>query len=115
MEGKIRLSLKSIILQPRSLPQLFFTLLFAFTASRVFAQDEIPVDMHTGRPVIQIPLVTISDHDLSETVGLTYNASGIRLEDQGGIAGLGWDLQAGGGVYRQVRGLPDDYAGPGSD
>jgi hypothetical protein len=85
------------------------TIVFALTVSFAFSQGEIPVDMYSGTPVIQIPLHTITDHDLSETIGIAYNTAGIKLEDQTGIGGLGWNIRAGGSIYRQVRGLPDDY------
>jgi hypothetical protein len=86
----------------------------AFIVSPVAAQ-EIPVDMHTGTPTIQIPIWTISDHDLADAVSLVYNADGVKLAESDGDYGLGWQLQAGGSISREVRGLPDDHLGTGSD
>ncbi|MEQ8423928.1 MAG: hypothetical protein RIA63_04405, partial [Cyclobacteriaceae bacterium] len=89
-------------------------LLLGVVISRLSAQD-IPVNMYTGTPSIYIPLAAISDHDLSESVGISYNASGVKLVESRGKVGIGWNLHAGGSVTRVVRGLPDDFAGTGSD
>lgn len=80
-----------------------------------FAQGEIPVDMHTGTPTIQIPIWTVTDHDLAESVGLSYTARGLQLTEQKGVVGVGWRLQAGGSITREVRGLPDDFTGTSPD
>jgi hypothetical protein len=43
------------------------------------------------------------------SIALNYiGASGIRLQDIAGPAGLGWSLQAGGVITRMVRGGPDE-------
>jgi hypothetical protein len=72
------------------------------------AQD-IPVDMHTGTPIIQVSLGGISDHDLSTSIGLVYDVSKLKLHElSDGWYGLGWQITAAGSVSREVRGLPDD-------
>jgi hypothetical protein len=76
-----------------------------FTTLSLFAQQEIPVDMYTGTPTIQIPLTTLTDHDIKENIGLSYTASGVRLEEGSGLVGVGWNLIASGSVRREVRGL----------
>jgi len=86
-----------------------------FSIVSCFAQGEVPVDMFTGTPTVQISLATVSDHDLSESVKIYYNAQGIKLQDQTNICGLGWQLQAGSVLSRVVRGLPDDYLGVSPD
>jgi len=80
----------------------------------VFAQGEIPVNMYTGTPGIFIKLYTLTDHDLSESISLAYNVNDVNL---GGLHtyGVGWDLTVGGQIAREVRGLPDDFAGTGTD
>lgn len=88
---------------------------FLFPFYNVCAQGEVPVDMYTGSPHVYVPLWTITDHDLSDAVGVSYSPSGLRLIESKGVCGTGWQLQAGGSIVREVRGLPDDYLGAGSD
>jgi hypothetical protein len=79
------------------------------------SQGELPIDLNTGRPIISIPIATISNHEISESVNLVYDASGVRVQQPSGNYGIGWDLQAGGSIRREVRSLPDDFYGFNTD
>ena len=79
----------------------------------VRSQDEIPVNLYTGTPAIEIPIWTLTDHDIRVPVSLTYAASGVKLQESAGWFGLGWDLIAAGSIRREVRGLPDDFQDEG--
>jgi YD repeat-containing protein len=72
----------------------------------VFAQS---VDLLTGRAQVSIPLWTISNADLSVPISIWHHGGALRVEEGEGSCGLGWNLSIGGAVYRQLRGLPDDY------
>lgn len=89
--------------------QLPLLLSVFFYTSVAYAQMEVPVDMYTGNPSIAIPLWTITDHDLSEPVALVYNANSVKAGEPSGFYGLGWSLQAGYSISRELRGLPDDW------
>lgn len=41
-------------------------------------------------------------------VSINYNATGIKVNQKSTDIGLGWNLNAGGSVQREVRGYPDD-------
>ena len=60
---------------------------------------------------IQVPLWVINLRDFSLPLNLTYNTSGLKVNDLHSIAGMGWSLNAGGFIKRQVRGFPDEYQG----
>jgi hypothetical protein len=92
---------------------LFFILVVS-VSRHSFAQPSVPVDLVTGRAQISIPLTVISEGAVRIPISLNYNSTGVKVTD-GDATGVGWHLSAGGGVYRQVRGLPDDYAGNPSD
>jgi len=85
-------------------------LLACCTIQNVWSQGgEIPVDMYTGTPSIEIPLWTIVDHDISHAVKLTYNANATKASEFNGHFGMGWEMYAGGMITRELRGLPDDF------
>jgi len=69
---------------------------------------EIPVGLYTGTPNISIPLYEISEGPLSVPISLSYHAAGIRVEEIASNVGLGWALNAGGMVSKQIRGQDDD-------
>ncbi|WP_340067271.1 hypothetical protein [Ascidiimonas aurantiaca] len=67
-----------------------------------------PVNHATGVPQINIPLFTIEEDGLTLPISLSYHASGIRVDQLSGPVGLGWTLNAGGGVFRQVNDRADE-------
>lgn len=62
----------------------------------------------SGSPSPSIPIHTLTAKSVNVAVGLSYNSSGVRVEDEASMAGLGWTLQYGGMISRTVKGLPDD-------
>jgi hypothetical protein len=68
----------------------------------------VPVNYYTGLPEVSIPLTTLSSRDLSLSVSLNYDASGVRTDEISGPSGLKWNLSAGGTITRQLNGLPDE-------
>jgi len=68
-----------------------------------------PVSHYNGTPNISIPLAALSGRSYQLPISISYNASGIKVEQLAGNIGLGWNLSVGGMVTRQVNGLPDDY------
>jgi hypothetical protein len=106
---------------------LTFLLLFALTVAQVNAQTagqgryqvfapntfelakygDIPVDNSTGLPQINVPLMNFSDKDINLNISLSYHASGIKVDQEATWVGLGWALNAGGVITREIRGIPD--------
>lgn len=68
-----------------------------------------PVSLYSGTPGISVPIYSIQGAGISIPIGLSYRATGIKVQDIASWVGLGWNLNAGGGVTRVVRGLPDDH------
>ncbi len=66
------------------------------------------ISHYSGTPNISIPLGGIQGRAASLPVTLTYDASGIGVEQIATWVGLGWNLNLGGAVTREVKGLPDD-------
>lgn len=77
------------------------------TAASLGQYADIPVSNYTGIPSIAIPLFDIQSGQISLPVTLTYHASGIRVAQEASWVGLGWALNAGGVITRQVNGGDD--------
>ncbi|WP_276504888.1 DUF5977 domain-containing protein [Terrimonas pollutisoli] len=68
------------------------------------------VNLFNGTPNISIPIYEINAGELKVPITLTYNASGIRVNDIPGNVGTGWSVNAGGAITRKVMGgMPDEY------
>ncbi len=71
----------------------------------------LPVDISSGIPNISIPLFELRTGNISVPISISYHASGIKVNQLSSSVGLGWGLNAGGAISRNVRGLADE-AGP---
>jgi YD repeat-containing protein len=77
-------------------------------ASSVFKFTEIPVSLYTGMPDITIPLYTIQAGDIHIPISLSYHGRGMKVEEIASHVGMGWSLNYGGMISRQIRGMADD-------
>lgn len=71
---------------------------------------QVNVDLLTGKLQARIPLFEVTQGSLSVPVTLDYDGGGVRVEQEEGSAGMSWDVNAGGAVVRELRGLPDDFS-----
>jgi YD repeat-containing protein len=71
--------------------------------------DKVPVNLHGGLPVIEVPIYNIKTKSGYEVpIKLTYHSSGIKVNEIATQVGLGWRLEYGGMITKEVYGLPDD-------
>ena len=68
-----------------------------------------PVSHYTGTVNVEIPICTIELKDISIPVSLTYNTSGIKVEQEASTVGLGWSLNVGGAITKTILGENDLY------
>ncbi len=94
--------------QTVKIPQIFAP---APTASELGKYGTYPVNLSTGLPQIEIPLYTIQSGDIQIPITLKYHASGIKVNQEASWVGLGWSLDAGGSISREIRGRPDEEGG----
>jgi YD repeat protein len=98
----------------------------AFSQQKTIAWDKIPViqspqvwsfmkygnmssvDLYTGTVATSIPIYTYKDNDFEIPISINYASSGFIPNVPTGILGLGWYLNAGGCITREVRGIPDE-------
>lgn len=66
-----------------------------------------PISKNLGTASVSIPIYVLKERNLNVPISLNYNTSGIRLNDLASWVGLGWSLNAGGAIVRNVKGLPD--------
>lgn len=78
-------------------------------AAQAARYADCPVSYCLGLPDISIPIYTARGRELSLPVTLSYHAGGIRVDDVAGVAGLGWNLDAGGVITREIVNMPDEY------
>lgn len=67
------------------------------------------VNLYTGTPDITIPIANLKGRELEIPISLSYDASGVKVEQIASWVGINWNLNVGGVVTRNVVGYPDDY------
>ena len=97
--------------QTPSIPVIGSPLPVSPNAASLAKYGEIPVGYSTGIPNISIPIYTIKTGSLTLPISLSYHAGGVKVEEVASWVGLGWTLNAGGAIVRQLRGIADE--GPG--
>lgn len=71
----------------------------------------IPVSPFTGQPNIDLPIYTLREGSIEIPISIRYHGGGIKVDENAGILGLGWSLNAGGCISRTVYGFPDETTG----
>ena len=71
---------------------------------------EAPVSPATGIASSNIPIYSINEGKISYNINLSYNASGIRVNETASSVGLGWSINTP-KIVRTVRGIADDVVG----
>ncbi|WP_179413725.1 hypothetical protein HDF19_13275 [Mucilaginibacter sp. E4BP6] len=75
----------------------FYCSLFLINTSLSLAQNNIvTVNQATGAANVTIPLYTLNAAHVSLPISLSYSATGLRIDDVEGTAGVGWNLVVGG-------------------
>ena len=69
---------------------------------------EVQPTLFTGAMSCSIPLYTYEDPDFTIPLFLEYYFGGYKPSMNSGIVGLGWHLNVGGFITREVRGIPDE-------
>jgi YD repeat-containing protein len=78
-------------------------------AARLGSFGNVPVNLFYGQLDKSIELFNGKVGDFNLPINLRYNYAGNRVEETPSIIGLGWQLNLGGVVTREVRGLPDEH------
>jgi hypothetical protein len=68
----------------------------------------VPGNYQTGQISPSIPLMSFTVDNLTVPLTLSYSNTGLKVSDVASWVGLGWNLNAGGTITREVKGIPDD-------
>ena len=85
------------------------------SVNTISTSENINVDMYTGNLNISIPLYEFKIKDLNIPIRIIYNINEVKPNLHPNIVGLGWSLQAGGAIYREIKDYPDELAFPSVD
>ncbi len=78
-------------------------------AAKLIRDVNVPVNYYNGVASVSVPLYEAkANNGFTVPVSLQYNTGGIKVKDISGVAGLGWNLLAGGAITRIVRDKPDE-------
>jgi hypothetical protein len=102
----VLLSQRLMFLKLSEMYRIFLVVMFVCCYCISFSQS---VDPLTGRAIINIPIGSVSAVDLSVSVNLSHHGGALKVNEGPGNAGMGWNVNMGGYISREVRGLPDDY------
>ncbi len=80
------------------------------TAYEFTKYGDIPLDESSGVANINIPLIDYSGGSLSLPINLSYATTGVKVDQIASWVGMGWNLNAGGMITREVRGIADEIA-----
>lgn len=81
-------------------------------ASRVKYAD-VPFTHSMGAAEYSVPIYELQGRRLTIPISLDYCSNGIRMDEIAGVAGLGWTLNAGGCITRDVVYMPDEFTDGG--
>ncbi|WP_299550661.1 RHS repeat domain-containing protein [Seonamhaeicola sp.] len=68
----------------------------------------MPMNLSSGAANIEIPIFEVQYGDLNVPISLSYDTSGIRVDELSGSVGLKWNLNYGGVLSRTARGRRDE-------
>ena len=82
-------------------------------AAAICTYGNVPVGNYTGTANITIPIFEMDLDGKKFPISLSYNTTGIRVAQEASSVGLGWVLNAGGCITREIRGIDDFDEGYG--
>lgn len=68
----------------------------------------LPVNLYVGKVNVSIPIFEIKTGNISVPISITYNASGVKMDEEATNVGLGWNLNAGGSIIRIIKDIDDN-------
>ena len=76
---------------------------------QIARSGDLTPSLYTGAMTYSLPLYTYTDPDFNLPISLDYNYDGYKVTRSAGTVGLGWALNYGGVITREIRGYKDEY------
>lgn len=76
---------------------------------QIAKSGDLTPSLYTGVMTYSLPIYTYSDPDFNLPISLEYNYDGYKVARSAGTVGLGWALNYGGVITREIRGLKDEF------
>ena len=76
---------------------------------QIARSGDLTPSLYTGAMTYSLPLYTYTDPDFVLPITLDYNYDGYKVTRSAGTVGLGWALNYGGVITREIRGYKDEY------
>ena len=70
----------------------------------------IPVSPYTGKADISVPIYQTEQRGVALDVKLSYDTSGLLINQLPSWTGHNWSLFAGGAITRKIKGRPDEIS-----
>tara|TARA_R110002124_G_scaffold17532_3_gene73521 strand:- start:405915 stop:408668 length:2754 start_codon:yes stop_codon:yes gene_type:complete len=77
-------------------------------AASMLTYGNTPINLAVGKAQINIPIFSLEVDGVTVPISISYDPSGIKVDDLASCVGLKWSLNAGGGIFRNVRNIPDE-------
>jgi YD repeat-containing protein len=71
-------------------------------AASIYKVKDVPMDYTSGAANIDIPIYVINEGKISVPISISYNTSGIKVQEIASMVGLGWTLNIGGVITVQA-------------
>lgn len=84
---------------------------FSPQAFKMITEGNINPDLNTGTLHLSVPIYTWSDPDFTIPFSLSYSTNGFVPARPAGAVGLGWSINVGGCISRQIYGKDDFTTG----
>ncbi len=65
------------------------------------------INLYNGKIDLSIPIYEINTGGIKVPISITYNSGGIKVDQISSNVGMGWNLNAGGSIIRNIKDLPD--------
>lgn len=78
------------------------------SASKISRHDNMSINEYLGIPNISFPLCNMELADINIPISISYQATGIKVNQDASCVGLGWDLNTLGSIVQVIRG-DDDF------
>lgn len=82
------------------------------TSKALTGADIVNCDLYTGIGNVTLPIHNYAIDGINLPIAVSYNTKGIKLDQIASSVGLGWQLNAGGSITRDVNGIEDEVTLP---